>query len=152
MDLEGAKITHEAKVNAAGDEIAVKATGDWGVSEYVVKKSGCRTVTRTYFVIPLASAVIGSMAAARRAGTQAASIATTTSTPMAPAAVQGSVASTPTSEDLSSRATASAAGMPTITPPATSHNESRITMRATSPGAAPIAIRMPISLVRRVTA
>ena len=38
VDLEGAKITHEAKVNAAGDEIAVKATGAWGVSEYVVKK------------------------------------------------------------------------------------------------------------------
>ena len=38
VDLEGAKITHEAKLNAAGDEIAVKATGDWGVSEYVVKK------------------------------------------------------------------------------------------------------------------
>ena len=39
VDLEGAKIIHEAKVNAAGDEIAVKATGDWGVSEYVVKKA-----------------------------------------------------------------------------------------------------------------
>jgi hypothetical protein len=39
VDLEGAKITHEAKVNAAGDEIAVKATGDWGVSEYVVKRA-----------------------------------------------------------------------------------------------------------------
>ncbi len=38
VDLEGAKITHEAKLNAGGDEIAVKATGDWGVSEYVVKK------------------------------------------------------------------------------------------------------------------
>ena len=30
VDLEGGKITHEAKVNAAGDEIAIKATGDWG--------------------------------------------------------------------------------------------------------------------------
>jgi hypothetical protein len=39
VDLEGAKITHEAKLNAAGDEIAVKATGDWGVSEYVVKRA-----------------------------------------------------------------------------------------------------------------
>ena len=56
------------------------------------------------------------MAAARRAGIQEASIATATSTPMAPAVVQGSVTSTPTSEDLSNRATASAAGMPTITP------------------------------------
>jgi hypothetical protein len=36
--LEGSTITHEATVNAAGDEIAVKATGDWGTSEYVVKK------------------------------------------------------------------------------------------------------------------
>jgi len=38
VDLEGAKINCEAKVNTAGDEIAVKASGDWGVSEYVVKK------------------------------------------------------------------------------------------------------------------
>jgi hypothetical protein len=36
--LESGKITHEAKVNAAGDEIAIKATGDWGTTEYVVKK------------------------------------------------------------------------------------------------------------------
>lgn len=37
--LEGGTITHEAKVNAIGDEIAIKATGDWGTVEYVVKKS-----------------------------------------------------------------------------------------------------------------
>jgi hypothetical protein len=37
--LEGGKIAHEAKVNAAGDEIAIKATGDWGTVEYVVKKA-----------------------------------------------------------------------------------------------------------------
>jgi len=36
--LDSGKITHEAKVNTTGDEIAVKATGDWGVAEYVVKK------------------------------------------------------------------------------------------------------------------
>jgi hypothetical protein len=36
--LEGAVITHEAKVNEAGTEITVKATGEWGTSEYVVKK------------------------------------------------------------------------------------------------------------------
>jgi hypothetical protein len=36
--LEGAVITHEATVNEAGTEIVVKATGDWGTSEYVVKK------------------------------------------------------------------------------------------------------------------
>ena len=36
--LEGGVITHEAKVNDAGTEITVKATGDWGTSEYVVKK------------------------------------------------------------------------------------------------------------------
>jgi hypothetical protein len=36
--LEGNVITHEAKVNDAGTEITVKATGDWGTSEYVVKK------------------------------------------------------------------------------------------------------------------
>lgn len=39
VNLEGSTITHEAKVNATGDEIAIKATGDWGVSEYVVKKA-----------------------------------------------------------------------------------------------------------------
>ena len=38
VSLEGAVITHEAKLSAAGDEIAIKATGDWGTSEYVVKK------------------------------------------------------------------------------------------------------------------
>jgi hypothetical protein len=38
VDLEGSKINCEAKLNTAGDEIAVKASGDWGVSEYVVKK------------------------------------------------------------------------------------------------------------------
>ena len=36
--LEGAVITHEATINDAGTEITVKATGDWGTSEYVVKK------------------------------------------------------------------------------------------------------------------
>ena len=39
VDLEGGKITHEAKVNTAGDELVIKATGDWGTVEYVVKKS-----------------------------------------------------------------------------------------------------------------
>lgn len=39
VTIEGAgTITHEAKVNAAGDEITVKATGEWGTSEYTVKK------------------------------------------------------------------------------------------------------------------
>lgn len=38
VQIESATITHEATVNAAGDEIAIKATGDWGTSEYVVKK------------------------------------------------------------------------------------------------------------------
>lgn len=36
--LEGSVITHEATINDAGTEITVKATGDWGTSEYVVKK------------------------------------------------------------------------------------------------------------------
>jgi hypothetical protein len=36
--LEGSVIKHEAKINEAGTEITVKATGDWGTSEYVVKK------------------------------------------------------------------------------------------------------------------
>ena len=36
--LEGGTITHEAKVNTTGDEIAIKATGDWGTTEYLVKK------------------------------------------------------------------------------------------------------------------
>jgi opacity protein-like surface antigen len=38
VTLEGNVIKHEAKVNEAGTEITVKATGDWGTSEYVVKK------------------------------------------------------------------------------------------------------------------
>jgi hypothetical protein len=36
--LENSVITHEARMNEAGTEITVKATGDWGTSEYVVKK------------------------------------------------------------------------------------------------------------------
>ena len=36
--LEAAVITHEATINEAGTEITVKATGEWGTSEYVVKK------------------------------------------------------------------------------------------------------------------
>ena len=34
----GAVITREATINEAGTEIAIKATGEWGTSEYVVKK------------------------------------------------------------------------------------------------------------------
>jgi hypothetical protein len=36
--FEAMTIKHECKVSVAGDEIAVKSTGDWGTSEYVVKK------------------------------------------------------------------------------------------------------------------
>ena len=36
--FEGNVIKCEAKVNEAGNEITVKATGQWGTSEYVVKK------------------------------------------------------------------------------------------------------------------
>jgi len=36
--LEGNVIKHEAKMNDAGTEITIKATGEWGTSEYVVKK------------------------------------------------------------------------------------------------------------------
>lgn len=36
--FEAMTIKHECTVNAAGDEIAIKSTGDWGTSEYVVKK------------------------------------------------------------------------------------------------------------------
>jgi hypothetical protein len=39
VKIENGTITHEAKVNAAGDEITVKATGEWGTSEYVVKRA-----------------------------------------------------------------------------------------------------------------
>jgi hypothetical protein len=38
VEIESGKITHEATVNAEGTEITVKATGDWGTAEYVVKK------------------------------------------------------------------------------------------------------------------
>jgi hypothetical protein len=40
VTIEGAgTITHEAKMNAAGDELTIKATGEWGTSEYVVKRA-----------------------------------------------------------------------------------------------------------------
>jgi hypothetical protein len=38
IQIDSGKITHSAKVNAEGTEIAVTATGDWGTAEYVVKK------------------------------------------------------------------------------------------------------------------
>ena len=38
VQIESGKITHSAKVNAEGTEIAVTATGDWGTAEYIVKK------------------------------------------------------------------------------------------------------------------
>jgi hypothetical protein len=39
VTIEGAgTISHEATVNPAGDEITIKATGEWGTSEYKVKK------------------------------------------------------------------------------------------------------------------
>jgi hypothetical protein len=39
VTIEATTITHEGKLNAAGDAITIKATGDWGTSEYVVKKA-----------------------------------------------------------------------------------------------------------------
>ena len=36
--IEMGTITHDAMVNDSGDEIAIKATGDWGTTEYVVKR------------------------------------------------------------------------------------------------------------------
>jgi hypothetical protein len=38
VEIDTGKITHEATVNADGTEITVRATGDWGTAEYVVKK------------------------------------------------------------------------------------------------------------------
>ena len=38
VQIESGKITHTAKLNAEGTEIVITATGDWGTSEYVVKK------------------------------------------------------------------------------------------------------------------
>jgi len=38
LPFEGSVIKCEAKLNDAGTEIAVKATGEWGTLEYVVKK------------------------------------------------------------------------------------------------------------------
>ena len=38
VQIDSGKITHSARVNADGSEIAVTATGDWGTVEYVVKK------------------------------------------------------------------------------------------------------------------
>lgn len=42
VSFEGNVITHEAKVNEAGTEITVKATGPWGTNEYVVKKAAAK--------------------------------------------------------------------------------------------------------------
>ena len=36
VELEAMTVSHEARVN--GDEITIKARGDWGESEYVVKR------------------------------------------------------------------------------------------------------------------
>lgn len=38
VQIETGMITHEATVNGDGTEITVRATGDWGTAEYVVKK------------------------------------------------------------------------------------------------------------------
>lgn len=38
VEIDTGKIAHEATVNAEGTEITVRATGDWGTAEYVVKK------------------------------------------------------------------------------------------------------------------
>jgi hypothetical protein len=38
VTLENSVITHEATINPAGDEITIKATGDFGTSEYKVKR------------------------------------------------------------------------------------------------------------------
>jgi len=38
VTIENSVITHEAKINDAGDEITIKATGDFGTSEYKVKR------------------------------------------------------------------------------------------------------------------
>jgi hypothetical protein len=38
VTIENSTITHQATINAAGDEITIKATGDWGTSEYKVKR------------------------------------------------------------------------------------------------------------------
>jgi hypothetical protein len=38
VTIENSTITHEAKINEAGDEITIKATGDFGTSEYKVKR------------------------------------------------------------------------------------------------------------------
>jgi len=40
--LEGNVIKHEAKMNDAGTEITIKATGEWGTSEYVVKRAAAK--------------------------------------------------------------------------------------------------------------
>jgi hypothetical protein len=38
VTIENTTISHEAKVNETGDEITIKATGDWGTNEYKVKR------------------------------------------------------------------------------------------------------------------
>jgi hypothetical protein len=38
LQIDSGKITHSARMNADGTELAVTATGDWGTADYVVKK------------------------------------------------------------------------------------------------------------------
>src|ERR1017187_5306280 len=96
-------------------------------------------------------ASMGSMRDARRAGTWAASrpttIMATTAKTIVTLSLPGRSFITPATKDFPQRAM----GAPTTSPAATIANASLRTMRVTSLPVAPSAMRMPISLVRRVT-
>src|ERR1041385_3350959 len=96
-------------------------------------------------------AVIGSTAAARRAGTYDATIATPSSSPALAANIQGSYTLVPYIMPRRSRTANDAAPRPTTTPTAVRPTPLPSTTRSTRAGSAPNATRIPISLVRSAT-
>src|SRR5215472_6640490 len=93
------------------------------------------------------NATNGSIRAARHAGTQHATIATTSSTAAVTNSVEGSVVLTPLSHPFSVRLSMSAIAWPAANPSTASRSPFLITSDNTCQRAAPIAIRMPISCV-----
>ena len=93
------------------------------------------------------SAIIGSTLMARRAGMQQAATATSVSETATAAKVSGSVGLTPNRRLLMKRVSASEVPRPMATPARVSFNPWETTSRRMPFGAAPRAMRMPISRV-----
>src|SRR2546422_8741650 len=98
------------------------------------------------------NATIASTRDAWRAGTYPATIVTASTASVAASTVAGSYGLTSNNCARSSRAAASAIGMPSATPVTTIASVSRRIMRWMTPPLAPSAMRTPISRVRRATA